>query len=420
VNPPNRNVPSFKGAMLLALLAFARAAEAQEVFAPHHEIPVNPPAVQQVQTNSVAGSQSDGLSAGVSLPKEPFQWGPVTLRPHLQYRFLYANGIQAHPGQHVNSVINEIAPGISLGLGTHWALDYTPIKRIYSSDQFHNTLDQSVSLTGGGAYEEWIFGLAQNYVSSSMPLVETGTQTEQQTYATALTASYRFNSSLSMDLSVNQDFFFTEQFTDAREWSTLNWLNYQFWPGLDAAIGAGFGYADVDPGSDMTYEQLQGRISWRASNKITFEVHGGAEDRQFLGGNGANNLINPVFGASFQYRPFAQTSISFHADRVVAVSYFQNQVTENTGLKGVITQRLIKRLYLVVGGGYYRVKYVSSASNTIAGREDKYYSLDVRLSCSILKRGTMALFYQYSDNSSSQSQFAFSSSQAGFELGFRY
>ena len=94
----------------------------------------------------------------------------------------------------------------------------------------------------------------------------------------------------------------------------LDWLNYQFWPRLDVGIGAGVGYSDVDIGPDATYEQLEGRISWRATDKTSLLVHGGVEDRQFLSG-GAGNLINPILGASVVYQPFGTTVLTLNVDR---------------------------------------------------------------------------------------------------------
>jgi hypothetical protein len=115
-------------------------------------------------------------------------------------------------------------------------------------------------------------------------------------------------------------------------------------------------------------------------------------------------------------------------------------VTENTGVTADLNQRLLGKLSLDLNGGYSTTKYLSSTSlsNQIgygAGRNDNYYSFNARLSCPLLKRGTVSVFYQYSENSSSQtrylqyyqhnvplsqSAFAYTSSQVGIEIGYRY
>jgi hypothetical protein len=104
----------------------------------------------------------------------------------------------------------------------------------------------------------------------------------------------------------------------------------------------------------------------------------------------------------------------------VAVSTLQNQLTETVGFNGDLNQRLLGRLYLDLSGGYQNIKYVNSGNNAPSNRTDDYYFFNTRLSTSFLKRGTVAVFYQISDNSSSQPGFGFSSHQVGFEIGFAY
>jgi hypothetical protein len=411
-----RILTPLQAALVFCLPALTCATKAQEVLMPRPEYSITPPAMQQFRTNEMDVFAPPGTVVQSEAP--PLQWGPVSLRPDVLYRFISGDGIPAAGSNHVATVIQEISPGILINIGDHWALDYTPTLRFYSNKQFRDTLDHNVILTGGTTYQDWILGLTQSYISSSTPLVETGTQTDQQSWLTALTASYRFNSKMTMDLALDQNIVSADTFTSYQEWSTLDWLNYEFWPRLDASLGASFGFVNVDSGSDMTYEQLQARVRWRATDKISFQIHGGLEDRQFLQGS-AGSLLNPVGGGLIQYQPFEVTKLSIIVDRTVAVSYFQNQVTESTEVIGDLNQRLLKRLYLDLSGGYHTVKYVGTdASGT--GRRDDYYTFDVRLSCPFLKRGTAAVFYQFSDNSSTAPGFTFSSNQVGFEVGYRF
>ncbi len=419
----NGRVRALLPTALFGLLTLARPAEAQEVFMPRPEFSVAPPAVQQSQANEMDVFVPAGAVSGGQQEKPPFRWGPVTLRPHMFYRFLYADGLPSGGTNHTASAIQDISPGFLFGIGSHWTLDYVPTWRLYSSRQFRDTLDHDVRLTGWTAYEDWVFGLSQGFVSSSMPLVETGTQTDQKIYSTAIKASYRLNSKMSLDLTLDQNFMLSDGFQSSRQWSTLDWLNYQFWLRLDAAIGAGFGYVNVDTGSDMAYEQLQGRVSWRATDKISFRVHAGLEDRQFLS-SAAGDLINPVAGGAIQYQPFETTRISLSADRVVTtslltVSSSQTQVIESTDVNGVLNQRLLKRLYLDLGVGYHTGTFVASSADP-AGRRDEFYSFNVRVYMSFLKRGTAAAFCQISDNSSTAAGSTFSTSQFGCELGYRF
>ena len=406
------------GALLPAICGLGGGLRAQEVLMSPPTNPEIPTALRSVGTNEMDVFVPEG---GTSSQQEsqPFRYKFLTLRPHPYYQVLYGDGILVAPGQPVRTVIQQVAPGFLLDIGNHWNLDYTPAWTFYSSDRLKNTLDHAVKLTGGTTYEDWIFKLSQSYTDSSSPQVETATQTSAKTYLTAIDASYVMNSKMSLDLNANQNFVSADQFQSYREWSTLDWLNYQFWPRLNVAAGIGLGYDEEDASPDMLFERYQGRINWRATDKISFQFHGGVEDRQVLN-SGIGDIINPVFGGGIQYQPFENTKLSLNADRAVAQSYLQNEVTESTTVNGDLNQRLLKRLNLDLQGGYQNVKYIDSTSGVTANRTDNYYFLNTRLNCSFLKRGTIAVFFRVSDNSSSQSGFGFSSHQYGFEIGYRY
>lgn len=406
------------GAALLCLLGFASAGKAQQVLSAPPSYSLTPPAVQAEQ-NERMGTLSPGANFSLPGPSDLLEWGPVNVRPHLTYQALYGDGIQSTPGQQSKTFIQQFAPGVTFGLGSHWNLDYTPTLIYYSSKQFHDSLDQSVTLTGGTAYEDWIIGVTQSYASSSDPLVETGAQTSTEIYVTALSASYRINSVMSLDLGVNQNFNSAEQLTSSRTWSTMDYLNYQFWPRLNVGVGAGFEYDNVSVGPDMTAEQFQVRVSWRALDKLSLVVHGGGEDRQFLGG-GVSDTISPVFGVALSYQPFEFTSLSLSADRSISPSYFQSQAAETSTVGVNLTQRLLKKFTLIVGGGYTQVSYLASAANVVSGRMDDYYSFNTRVNWEFLKRASAAVSYQYSVNTSTAAGFTFNSSQVGLELGYRF
>ena len=136
------------------------------------------------------------------------------------------------------------------------------------------------------------------------------------------------NSKMSLDLAANQDFVSADQFSSYNEWSTMNWLNYQFWPRLNAALGAGGGYDNESASPDMSFEQFQGRVNWRATDKLGFQLHGGVEVRQFLSG-GQSPLVNPIFDGTIQYQPFEQTKISVTGSSVVGSSILAERSHRN-------------------------------------------------------------------------------------------
>ena len=400
-------------ALLVGFFALDRQAQAQYILAPGPQPPdQTPPAMQQTNEMNV-------FATAPQTESEPLKWGPVTLRPHPYYQFLYADGLQFNTNQVAHSIIQTISPGALLEIGQHWTIDYSPLWTFYSNKQFSDNFGQTASLVGGTTYNDWILGLIQIYSDISALSAATASQTRTETYNTALNGSYTMNSKMSLDLALNQNIVSVDQFSSYSEWSTMDWLNYQFWPRLNAALGAGGGYDDETSSPDMTFEQFQGRVNWRATDKIGFQLHGGVEVRQFLSG-GASPLVNPVFDASVQYQPFEQTRISISGQRTVASSYLQDQVTETTGVSADLNQRLLGKLFLDLNGGYQLAKYVSSVNTSNSNREDDFYSFNVRLSRVFLKRGTIAVLYQLSKDNSSLPGYSFTSHQVGFQIGYTY
>ena len=432
-------------AALLCLLMPGCLAQAQDVISSPPRTPATPAAVQEQQNNNPMQVFAPSETAAPL----PLQLGPVTLHPHLDYQFSYGNGIQSSPGQQQNSIVQQVSPGVLFNLGDHWTLDYTPTLNFYSSSSFQNTVDHSVQLGWGTAYDDWFFSGSQGFASTSDPNAETAAQTDQKAYSTALNAAYQFNDKMSVDMGLSQNLNYVgngasptnylQYLANSKSWSTMDWLNYQFWPRLNAGLGAGLGYTIQDGSPDSINEQYQARVNWRATDKISFQLSGGLEDQQYLSG-GASALVTPIFGATIQYQPFDQTKLSVSASRTVSPASFQNQTTESTGISADLNQRLLGRLYLDLSGGYSTSKYLSSATlaNQIGygtGRSDDSYSFNARLTCPLLKRATVSVFYQYSENSSSQtgylqyyqsniplsqSAFAYTSTQIGFEIGYRY
>jgi hypothetical protein len=402
---------------LVGLFAMARAVQAQQVVAPPPSVSVTPPAMQLSAPGEMQVFLPESPFASFMDEVHPLQWGPVILRPHVFYSFTYGTGVQSSPGQQHDTIVQALAPGVLFILSPKWTLDYTPTFTFYSDKNFKNNVGQSVTLTGGTTYEDWTFGLSQNFTYTTSPQVQTGTQTRQQTYSTSLSASHPLNSKMSVDLGISQNLSFPSGFQSSMEWSTMDWLNYEFWPRLVVGIGAGAGYVDSAP--DSVFEQLQGRVNWRATDKISFEINGGPEFTQFTEG-GAAALVNPVFGASIQYQPFEHTQLSLNGSEAVNTSYYQNQITETTSVSAGLSQRLLEKFYLNVSGGYSWDKYVAAANGVSANSSSDYYSVNVSLSTTFFKRVSASVFYNYSDNTTSQTGLAFSSHQIGFNIGYQY
>ncbi len=423
---------------LLCFAASASGAMAQSVLAPPPAPPpLVPSSLQQYQTNQPVQMQVFVPSATAAPQQnQPFKVGPIVIRPNIFYQFLYGNGIQSSPGNSQDSIVQQFSPGVVFEEGLHWTLNYTPTFSFYSSSAFRNTINQYAQLQWATVWHDWVMTASQSYTHTDDPEIETGGQTAQDTYSTAFNGIYHLNDKLSMNVGLDQTFNSYGQtsstnlllgLVNSRSWSTMNWLNDQLWPRFSAGIGLGLGYNQQENSPDSTFQQYQLQMSWRATDKISFQVNGGLQNQQYLSGSAAS-LLSPVFGGGAQYQPFEQTKISLSASRTISSSAYQNENVESTSVTGDLNQRLFGGLLLDLSGGLSTDRYIGTATATGGpSRSDDIYSFNARLSCPFPKRGTVSIFYQYSETSSTQagfapgsSAFSYSSNQVGFDISYTY
>ena len=353
-------------------------------------------------------------------------YGPLHIRPHFDYQYLYGSGVEAGAAPSIGGLpavqitgttsIQTITPGFLLEYGRHWALDYTPTLMLYSNSKFHDTVGHSVTLSGGTSYEDWQFGLIQSYNNSEQVLAETGAQTFLETFGTTFQASRVLNDKMSADFSLGQRIQDTDGLQGSRDWSLSSYLNYQFWDRLTASAGLILGYVNLDFGSDQTYQNLQSRVKWRITDKMGLSANAGVEVRELAAGG---DIISPVYGLSFEYQPRSRTQLSVGLNSSVSPSLlYPDQVTQTTIINAGINQRLLKDFDLSLGVNYGETDY--AAVNNTTSRTDKTTGFNVRLSHPLFKRGTISAIYQITDNQSSLHEFSYHSEQFGGEFNYTF
>ena len=424
----NRTVSQRTGGALL-LLAAAPCLHAAQPIIMTPPPPVTTPAWSQEE------STNDEMQVFIPTGQlrthgdQPFQWGPVVFRPHVNYGFTYGNNIEYSTNHTTATIIQTITPGMTVDIGRHITLDYTPTLTYYSSSQLADTLGHAADLNWATAYDDWAFGLTQTWSLSTTPLAETAAPTEDEDFATGVTASYMINDHFSTDLAANQDLNYATDLQDSKTWSTMDWLNYSFWKRLSIGVGAGFGYTTLSPDGNnttsvdniQTFQDLQGRVNWRATDKISIAVSAGFEDRQFHTA-GESDSLNPIFSASIQYQPFEHTQLALTAGRTVSSSdyYIISQSTEVTSVGVSLDQRLFGKYSLDAAVSYSDTVYNESVLVNAATRDDNQYSFTLSLRRQIFKRGSISINYQYQDNESNTAGFTYATSQIGFQVGYSY
>jgi hypothetical protein len=363
-----------------------------------------------------------------------YQAGLLDVHAGVGYLFLYGTGIEAVPGQHSNTVEQAVTPNVSIDLGTHWTLAYSAVVPFYSGNSsLADSVGQTVSLVGSTFYEDWVFGLSQGYSVSDTPLVETGTQTKQESYVTGLNVSRQLAGNFSFTGGLNQSFVIAEPFADVHDWGGNVALNYQFAPRLSIGLNLGGGYDEQSLSPAMTFESYQATLMLRPGPKTTVNLSGGIEDESFAAA-GVPSTVSPIFSLSVNYQLLPRTSISIGAQRSVNPSFFANQVYTVTGLSASLRQQLTRKLTLSLTGAYDSSSYqgiqpgplpqhflgIPPTTSLQVTRDDVTTEIGVSLNYAFRPRWSGSVAYTYSDNSSSQDLFSYSSSQFTVQVNYRY
>jgi hypothetical protein len=357
----------------------------------------------------------------------------------LGYSFAYATGLLNQPGQHASVVSEWVSASLGLQLGPHWSLSYSPSLPSYSSGSgYSDVVGQSVSLTGTTIYQGWTLGLSEGYSFSDTPIVQTGAQTEEEAVTTALSASHSLGNDFTLAVGLDQSAVLASQFNDVYSYSGSVSVNYVLSPKVLIGADVGASYSPVSIGPSTTSESYQGVLMVHLGPRATVNLSGGIQESSY-GAGGLPTETTPTFSASVLYLLGKKTTISVSASRSLSPTFFSNQVATSTSVGVSISRPLSQKLQVSVSGGYSDTSYqaiepgpvtyylVGNTSSPLAttaalevAREDRSSSVGASLSYAFRTHLTASVSYGWSENSSSETAFTYTSSQVSFNLSYGF
>jgi hypothetical protein len=391
-------------------------------------VPLSSPTVHAPLRPGFGGAKPTSfsdISSAFSSVRPLAKWGPVEVRPYFNYQFVYADGILRFPDDAPTKTTQQILrAGALVTLGTRWSLDYSASRTWNSTRLIADYTGHDLRLSGGASKGDWTFGIFQTFEKKAPLLVETGGQTPETSYSTGGSVSYQVGARTLLDLQITRNKRDSEMpianfVSDSESWSGTTSLHYRFSLQLDVAVAVRTGYDRISNSPDMNYSEPEATINWRPTTKLTLTARGGRETRRFRGGTN-ENLGTQTYNVTASYQPTQTTTVSASGDRNVSPSYFANQLNKSSGWGINVQQRVLQRFYVSAGFAHGRSRYLAIDRGFAIGRDDNFDSFSVRLSTPVLSRGSAAIFYNNSRNSSNVGAFQFTSYQIGTEIGYRF
>jgi hypothetical protein len=302
---------------------------------------------------------------------------------------------------------------------SYLALDYSPRLLVFAAHSAANAFDQKVGLAGQWRTAKLTLSAQAGVQTLSGGDVDVGDRANRSLWHVALRAKYDYSTKTSIEVNLAPNASNYSRYLDSMEWVNSNWIDYQAFPKTRVGAGLTFGYLKPEGGSAQTYQQALVRISNPVSGKVIVNASGGVEFRHL--GNSGDTQTTPVFRVGASYQPFDGTAISVEASRRIyssAAAVGQNFVA--TGGTVSVRQRLFRKFFATVAGGYEDATYQSADGTKDTSRHDQYVFIRPSVSFAFRRWANLDLYYQYRGNTSTASSSAFESNLAGLQVDISF
>ncbi len=342
--------------------------------------------------------------------------GPVEVRPSVAYDFTYDDNIFLghRSGNKVEDYIHTISPGVILGAGEYRTQTTAFLSAAYNADfQFFmdnagaDTTLHNASLAFGNNSGRLSWRFDQGLVSqqdADVTLLAARGRVKRQAWSSTLSSVYDLGERSNLEASfasVLNDFDAANA-QDSWRGQANGMLDYELTPKINAGLGAAFGYDQIDEAHNATFEQVNTRLVWGASAKLSISAELGVEFRQFQGVDVDKAFLRYAVGAD--WKATALTTVSLRADRGASpANTLQDQSNLRSSVDAAVTHRVGDRYTANANIGYSFNDFFAvtpAATATFAAREDNFWFIRPSFAAKLMDRTAGVLFYQYSRNDS--------------------
>jgi hypothetical protein len=344
---------------------------------------------------------------------------------------------------HTNKVSDyyfAIEPVVTVGWGdiegrsrSYLRLDYMPSAILFVDHSDQDAFNQYLHLEGGYSSGRLTVSLSEDIaILESANLnsfydttglwanTDASGPTRVNIFYTRVRANYQLTGKMFLQGEFDSPTYFYPSHISDYTVSGGLYLYYNWLPKLSVGIGGTFGYTWVDdPSTDQTFEQINLRLNYEVTAKLSLYASGGVEFRQFDGNR--DTYDSPVFELGVAYHPFDGSHISLVAGRRIYPSgYVTDQDFGATYVAARFQQRLFHRLYLGLGAGYEHSNYFATDRDVNATRDDDYWFIEPSLDVLITRWLSAGVYYLHREDISNDDFFSWEDNQVGVRATVRF
>jgi hypothetical protein len=376
---------------------------------------VVPRAVQSPDRALAPGAETDATQDNGRLP--------ITLGATLAG--YYDDNIYIQPGSvgRTGDFIYDVVPFVSYNSARNTGVDnsvqitYAPGFVFYLNHSGNDTFEQNGSFVYGYHGSRCDLIVSQQYASVQNSAPDEGDLVKVHEYETVLNFDYTIGAKLSATVRAQQDINDYDQGFSSTQWSGSVYLNYEIMPKTTVGLGVVGGAADLE-GPNQTFEQVNGRVVYTPTEKLSFNATAGGELRQTQGYS--ESTLTPVFSGGFSYVPWDDTSVTINAYRAYNYSakYFGQDYLA-TGASFSFTQGFRQKLWATLSGSYENAHYEDNLADESNDIDYNYFTVRVALDYQANDWWSFGAYYQYRRNISAEIN-GFVDDQVGCQVRFTY
>ena len=229
-------------------------------------------------------------------------------------------------------------------------------------------------------------------------------RTKHNIYTSALSGSYQLTGKFfSAAEGISPSTIIPARRSARKNFSGNLFINYNYSPKLVVGVGGTAGYNTVQNSSpDQTYEQVNARLSYIATGKVSFSGTGGGEFRQF-GSNGSQHIFFTGLHAqraSTSRLTGPRSASAAPGTRPIRLRSPARITLPPTSIS-VSASGSCRRASLGVAVGYENANYFSTISGFTATRNDDYYYVEPSVDVNVTRYWSVGAYYLHRQDASS-------------------
>jgi Putative beta-barrel porin 2 len=305
------------------------------------------------------------------------------------------------------------------GEGGYIRVAYQPTGVIYADQKANNRIDQSAGLEAGWKGKISKLTYKADVRKSGDATADTGTQTERVEFENEIRAAWLVREKVSLEAAAGgwRTRYQNPSLVDSGQYYGEVAVRYAYSPKTEVGAFYQAGRLKIKGAESQTIQQVSGSLSWQPREKISVKIDAGAELRKADG----SSTTNPVVNARVDWTPREGTRFFVTAYQRQEVSALnEGQIYEVKGFTAGVSQRLGGNWAASLDGGYEVASYIPDTSTGALSREDKIWFVRPALNYQFSDQLDGSVFYEASDNDSTDTNFGYDAAVTGVELNYKF